>query len=163
VDRKNNKNTITNLIYSISGQKAILAVPRVFVEMVGSLNTAFFLSQALYWSDRGKHGWFYKTYTDWEAELALSKYQVRQAVAVLKKRGVIETKVKKAAGNPTVHYRMNINRLAEWIIEHLSHKNKAYNSYHEKNKDNARQEAITEGQLKTIADIVSVGQIGGRE
>ena len=38
----------------------------------------------------------------------LSDYMVRKAVKWMKGRKLLETRVKKARGNPTVHYRVNI-------------------------------------------------------
>lgn len=108
---------IYEILQEISGQEKILVLPSIFIKLTGSLTTALFLSQAMYWSERSKHrGWFWKTYRDWQREIGLSRYQVRSAVSWLQERGIIEKKVKKATGgNPTVHYRVNDKALVKLV------------------------------------------------
>ena len=108
----NNKDVLTALIKEISGQSRVLSIPRLYIDLTGSLETALFLSQAIYWSDKGKSGdgWFYKTYEQWAEELSLTEYQVRKAVKLLSGWDVISTKLKKAInGSPTVHYKVHID------------------------------------------------------
>jgi len=113
-----NQREIFNLVKAVSGQKNILTIPRLFVKYTGSLEAGVFLAQALYWSDRGSDGeWFYKTYDDWRGEVCLSEYQVRKVANVLKKRGILETMVKKVYGNPTLHYRIDIGKLTDELME----------------------------------------------
>lgn len=102
---------IFSLIQHLTGQKNILTVPRAFIAYTGSLEAALLLSQIIYWSDRTKNpqGWFYKSYLDWQAELSLSKHKVNTAVNQIKSKGILKTKVKKANGNPTLHYRFDAN------------------------------------------------------
>lgn len=97
-----------NLIRQFTGQANTLTIPRPFISMTGSLESALLLSQIIYWSDRAtmKDGWFCKSYPDWEAELTLSQYQVSKAIKTLKEFGV-ETKLKKFNDIPTLHYRIN--------------------------------------------------------
>lgn len=103
------------------GQANILTIPRLFLECLGDLESALLLAQILYWSDKGKKGggWFYKTYDEWYEELALTKYQVTKAKNKLAAEGLIETKVMKANGNPTVHYRVNAEGFALWLEKNL--------------------------------------------
>lgn len=102
----NNQQAMIEVIKSLSGQANVLTVPRVYIDYMGSLDGGLFLSQLIYWSDRGNDsgGWFYKTYAEWEDELTLTRYQVGKQVKILKEKGLLQTRVKKANGNPTVHY-----------------------------------------------------------
>lgn len=116
---------IIDLIRSLSGQANILSIPRLYIELTGSLDVALFFSQVLYWSDKGKrgHGWFWKTHKDWESDTSLSKYQVMKGTKWMKDRGLLQTKVKKAnGGNPTVHYRVNIDKVFRFINSHVAKK-----------------------------------------
>lgn len=115
---------IYDVIQSLSGQSRILSIPRIFVDFTGSLDTALFLSQVIYWSDKGnQEGWFFKTYPDWEAETTLSEYQIRKASNKLKEMKILETTIKKASGNPTVHYKLNIDSFSESFLKFLKKRN----------------------------------------
>lgn len=96
------------LLREFAGQANTLTIPRPFITMTGSLESALLLSQIVYWSDRAtmKDGWFAKSYPEWETELTLSQYQVSKAVKSLKEFGV-ETKLKKFNDAPVLHYRIN--------------------------------------------------------
>lgn len=114
-----NHRQIIATIKALTGQANILTIPRLFVDFTGSLDTALFLSQVLYWSDKGRNGWFYKTYADWQKEICLSEYQVRKSAKKLRSLGTLETKVKKAHGNPTVHYRLKIDEFSVSFLKFL--------------------------------------------
>lgn len=108
------------LIKALTGQANVLTIPRVFVDYTGSLDCALFLSQVIYWSDKGdSEGWFYKSYGEWEQELCLTEYQVRKAAKHLAAMGILETKLKKANGSPTLHYRLDFERFSESILKKL--------------------------------------------
>ena len=132
---------IFDVIKSLSGQSRILSIPRIFVDFTGSLDTALFLSQLIYWSDKGNEdGWFFKTYPEWETETTLSEYQVRKAANKLKKMGILNTIIKKAAGNPTVHYKLNINNFSDSFLKFLQ----------KRNLKNSRDIYTLDDKLKTI-------------
>lgn len=106
----NQKEAFT-LIKNLTGQANILTIPRIFVDYTGSLEAALLLSQVIYWSDKGGSGdgWFFKTYHEWRDEICLTEYAVRKAANKLTDMGILETKIKKAKGSPTVHYRLKID------------------------------------------------------
>lgn len=112
------------LIRKLTGQANVLTIPRVFVEFMGSLDGALLLSQCLYWSDRTRNpeGWFYKSYVEWEEETCLSKYEVSKNVKKMQEMGFLETKLKKANGAPTVHYRILFDEFEKWIGEFLANR-----------------------------------------
>jgi len=117
----NNQQIVFETIKNIVGQANILTIPRVFIDMLGDIETALFLSQVIYWSDRGKQfgGWFYKTYQEWERELGLNEYKIRKAKKKLEELGILQTKIKKADGNPTVHYKLLIKPFEDWFLQNL--------------------------------------------
>ena len=106
-----------NLIKELSGQSNILTIPRLFVDYTGSLDTALFLSQVIYWSDKGEDGWFFKSYTEWKNEITLSEYQVRKSAKKLKELDILNTKIKKAFGSPTLHYFLKIAEFSESLLK----------------------------------------------
>lgn len=116
------RDNIYNIISQFTGQANVLTIPRVFIEYTGSMKAALLLSQIIYWTERtgDKEGWFYKTYKDWEDELMMSEASIRRARKVLEKMGLIETKIKKANGNPTVYYKLRIDNFKETFLSFLN-------------------------------------------
>ncbi len=110
-----------NLVAQFSGQQNILAIPRPFIHCCGDITSALFLSQLLYWTDKAKRkdGYVFKSYREWEEEIGLSESQIRRATVKLKTEGVLETKLMKANGAPTLHYRIIKNQFEEWILNKL--------------------------------------------
>jgi hypothetical protein len=111
------RDEILNLVKRIGGRQNILVLPRIFVDLTGDINSALLLSQLLYWSDRtpDRDGWIYKTHKDWQSELGLNRYFLDKAKARLSQLGVIEVKVKKANGSPTMHFRVNQATLSKTL------------------------------------------------
>ena len=128
-----NYDDIKNVISTFSGTERHITVPRVYLEMLGDFNTAAFLNQLIFWSDKTKRrdGFFYKTYAEWEDELFLSEYQVRRSSKNLKDLGLIETEVKRANGSPTVHYKVNMEELSVSILNKLKERNQTNLSFHD--------------------------------
>lgn len=124
-NRMGNYDDIKNVISTFSGTERHITVPRVYLELLGDFNTAAFLNQLIFWSDKTKRrdGFFYKTYAEWEDELFLSEYQVRRSSKNLRDLGLIETEVKRANGSPTVHYKVNMEKLSESILNKLKNRN----------------------------------------
>ena len=109
----NNKDQILSIIKSISGQANILTVPRMFVALTGDTTLAIMLSQLIYWSDRTTRsdGFVYKSAADWAIEVGASSYSVRK----FNQLPLIETKIIKANGSPTTHYRVRFDDLINWF------------------------------------------------
>ena len=120
-----NFDDIKNVISTFSGTERHITVPRVYLEMLGDFNTAAFLNQLVFWSDKTRRsdGYFYKTYTEWNEELLLSEYQVRRSAKTLKEKGFIDTKLKRANGSPTLHYKVNMDKLSDSILKKLKKRN----------------------------------------
>ncbi|MCQ6531117.1 conserved phage C-terminal domain-containing protein [Bacillus mycoides] len=113
-----NYNTIRTIISQISGQENIVVVPKLFVKLTGDLTTAILLNQIVFYSDKSKRtdGYFYKSHKEWEEEICLTKRQVSYSTAKLKEMGLVETKLMKANGAPTLHYKLDYDKLVQWIV-----------------------------------------------
>ena len=113
-----NYNEIRSVINKISGQQNTFTIPKIFVELTGDLTTAVLLNQIVFLSDKSKRtdGFFYKTYKEWEEEVCLTERQVRNSANKLKREGIIRTKIMKANGAPTVHYKLHYDKLIESIL-----------------------------------------------
>lgn len=112
-----NKNPIARTLIEMSGQANVITVFRSFVDFTESLEAGMLLSQLLYWTPRARDGWIAKSDKDFMDELCLSRYAIRQARAVLVKKKILEIDIRKFAGAPTVHYKLNLEKLEElWIV-----------------------------------------------
>ncbi|WJE51140.1 hypothetical protein QRE66_17715 [Bacillus cereus] len=113
-----NYKAIRALISQISGQENILVVPKIFIKLTGDLTTATLLNQIVFYSDKSKRtdGYFYKSYKEWEEEICLTKRQVSYSAEKLKGMELIETKTMKANGAPTVHYKLDYDKLLNLIV-----------------------------------------------
>jgi hypothetical protein len=97
---------------------------REYVDITpGDILTALVLSQIVYWylpsketgkpklrvskqEDGKKVWWLAKSHVDWMTELGLTRKQISRSLQVLVEKGIIETKVYRFNGSPTVHIRL---------------------------------------------------------
>jgi len=106
---------VKRIIVAFTGHENIIAVPRVLVEMTKDWSVAAMLNQLLYWSAQKE--WIYKSVSDWNEEVgAITRYKVNKLIAL----PFIETKLKKANGAPTTHYRINWEAFERQLIEILN-------------------------------------------
>jgi hypothetical protein len=145
----NHQNAI-ELVKALSGQSNVLTIPHVYIDYMGSIDGGLFLNQLIYWSDKGggSDGWFYKTYLEWEEETTLSKYEISKQVGILKEKDVLITKVKKANGAPTVHYKFLFSEFQNSIVKFLNYR-KSRNSTIESQETRL---SLTETTTETIPD-----------
>lgn len=162
--KKTNRETILKLIEDKEGFRNLIAVPRFFIDYTGNLDSAIFLSQLLYWSDNSVRpdGAVYKKYEDWRKEIGLSEYEVKQSVKVLKKKNVLQTKLKKANGAPTLHYYLDLEKLSSSIKEFVPNDHLASGNPEEVNIPNysnlemdceETNDSLTETSTQTITEI----------
>jgi hypothetical protein len=105
------------LIARLGASENKIALDRTFCQFMGSLEGGVFLSQLLYWSDKGKRrNSFYKSYKEWHEETFLSKYQVNQAAKQCIEMGFLVTDVRRAEGSPTVHYHLDPEKFLDLIL-----------------------------------------------
>jgi hypothetical protein len=111
-----NQAQVIELIRRLTGQANVLTIPRLLIDLTGSIESALFLNQCIYWSDRTtrKDGYFYKTYAEWQAETGLSRRDLDSA----RKRCAawIDTKRTNANGAPTVHYYVDFDALIRDLL-----------------------------------------------
>lgn len=122
------KGDVFDIIKSVTGHQNIITVNVAFVDFVEDLEVGLFLSQLIYWSDKGarEDGFIFKTDNEWNKELRLSKYALRKARKRLEEMKLLETKVKKANGNPTVHYKFNKEAFVQqftWFLRNRKKEN----------------------------------------
>ena len=129
------------LIATYSGNERHITIPKIYLELTNDYPTAALLNQMIFWSDKTKRrdGFFYKTYKEWEEETFLSEYQVRRASKVLKELGFLETKLKKANGSPTLHYKLDMVVLSESIVKKLKNRNQT----NSRNDNEVYEESLT--------------------
>jgi hypothetical protein len=124
---------VNALLHDMTGKKAVIMYDFALLDLLeGDHKAAIFFNQVLYWSDvtEDPDGWFYKTYAEWEAELHISRYQINRMLhgdkRTPKSRRTltdigVETMVKKGryTGNPTVHYRVNREKLLQGMADYI--------------------------------------------
>lgn len=112
-------NQLIESLIALSGQKNTVVIRKPFVQFTGSLEAGLLLGQLLYWTPRASipGQWIAKTDADFSDELCLSSYAVRKSRKVLEGRKILQTTIRKFAGSPTVHYRLNLNELQkQWEV-----------------------------------------------
>lgn len=125
--KRKNERSFQQEVFSIiereTGNANIIAMHQEILRFTGDLETGIFLSQLIYWCDKGarEDGFFFKTLNDWQAETGLSVYAIRRATKRLKKMGLLKTKIKKVNGFPTVHYQLKKDALIDPFLRF--HKN----------------------------------------
>jgi hypothetical protein len=100
----------------------IRTVSALIAKVIGDQNAGLMAVRLLHWFPRAKKvgGWVYKSWRDWNAECNLSQAQVKRVHGkqLLESIG-IERTIMKANGTPTVHYRLDENRLVQRLAEFL--------------------------------------------
>lgn len=148
----NNFEYVKLLIKQLSGKENSIAVNISFMKYMGSLEGGAFLSQMVYWSDKSKRedGFFYKTYKDWHDELYLSEHTVRKLTKKLTEKGFLETKLKKANGSPTIHYKLDFELFCQEFIGFLKNEDSILN------KSTLENENVNNGKLKSEVSLTEI-------
>lgn len=96
-----------------------IAFHPALARLFGSINAAIYWQQLHYWSDKGgrKDGFIYKTKEEIEEETTLTRDQQDTVRKQLEKEGYLETKLIKANGAPTLHYKVNIRLVENPLME----------------------------------------------
>jgi hypothetical protein len=110
------------LLKEATGYGNTFTAIRLFQEITGSIPLALLLNQLLYWSERTtrRDGSVFKSSTDWEKEMGVTGYAVRQ----FKKLPFIETTVQRANTYPTTHYRIHGEMLLAMVAQYLAPQSK---------------------------------------
>ncbi|SES34624.1 conserved phage C-terminal domain-containing protein [Psychrobacillus sp. OK032] len=99
-------------------QDRIVSIPKLYIEITGNLAESLLLNQIVFYADKSKRadGFFYKSYKDWYKEVCLTQRQVSYAAKKLVEKGLIETKLIRTYGSPTVHYKLRCDNFVKWIV-----------------------------------------------
>lgn len=92
-----------------------IAFHRALADVAGGATGGLFLSQLLYWSDRGgdPDGWIYKTQAEWREETALTRSEQERARKALRDLGVLEEARRDVPAR--LYYRLDFDRLASLL------------------------------------------------
>ncbi len=99
-------------------EKPIAFFPQLS-KILGGIEEAVYFQQLYYWKDRGcrEDGYIYKTKKEIEEETTLTRYQQDRIRTKLKSMGILEEKLIKANGSPTIHYKLNIEAVQNLLME----------------------------------------------
>ncbi len=141
------------LIKQFTGQANTLVIPRPFISFTGDHLAALMLSQILYWSDKttDPDGWFYKTADEWEMELGMSAFQIKRAATVLAQFGV-ETKLRKIAGAPRMHYRIDLPRFTDLFLQFLENQETRKSSTYKMENQETSKTMVSQETSKTYKE-----------
>ncbi len=130
-------------------------VKRIYVDLTGDLATAMLLSQIIYWHLPGDEGsklrvkrngkqWLAKGRADWWDECRITTKQFDRSIAILRTLNLVETKLFRFAGSPTVHIHLNLPALMEGVKSILTKGQKPVLYRKGKNQITERGRTITE-------------------
>ena len=107
------RNEYQKALFDVAGTRPIAFNPAL-AHALGSVKSGLFLSQLLFWCNKGKKkDWIYKTIEEINEETALSRREQDTAIKVCKKYGLIKTKL---AGIPAKrHFHLNIEIITELL------------------------------------------------
>lgn len=153
-----NKEKVKALIENTTGEEVkVIAVPIELIHFMGKINSrgktqkAVFFAQLIYWSDKGtrRDGFIYKTQKEWSRETGLSEEQISDYTEELELFGLIETKLKKANGSPTGHYKVNMTFFLDSFKEFLRNRIRE----NKENQIGENENSLTENTTKNTTDI----------
>lgn len=145
--------------------KQLLQRPVAFhpalARLFGGINEAIYWQQIYYWSDKGKRddGFVYKTKGEIEAETTLTRDQQDRARKNLEKQGYLVTKLIKANGAPTLHYKPAIGLVENQLIQsqetHQSEKRETSQSITESTQESTT-ESTTPASEHSSQEVVAI-------
>ena len=114
MNMKKYKSHYQEQVFSLFKDPAVLFHPEL-IKITGSLNAAIFISQLLYWYDKGSdHRWIYKTAYEIEKETGLTRHKQDEAIKRCLELGIIDYKLAKIPAKR--HFFIYIAKLQELII-----------------------------------------------
>jgi hypothetical protein len=111
---------LRQLVYKLR-RDDVRSVQALVRKVIGDQVAATMVTRLLYWLPKSHSGWVYKSWRDWEAECGITRAQIKRVhgSGLLETVG-IERKIMKAAGAPTVHYRLDVEAFFERIASCLN-------------------------------------------
>lgn len=107
-----------HILRETTGNGNRISIERIYIEVMGGdVLGGLFVSQLVFWSRKGKRkdGWFYRTQDEWEKRDYLSRRMVEKYTKACGKAGWLETKLMRANGAPTTHYRIKQAEFMVWL------------------------------------------------
>jgi len=142
---------------------------KIYVDIAGDLVAGLMLSQIVFWYLPDKNGnskmrvrkdgydWIAKSNAEWYDEIRITEWQAPRALNILEEKGIIEKRLYKFNGAPTIHIRLIQGKFME-LWEELVHD---LNGFEGKSKIqmseslNSLTETTTEITYKDIDDVVN--------
>lgn len=102
-------------------------VKRTYIDICDDLVAGILLGQIVYWFMPNEHGksklrvwkdgesWLAKGRNDWWDEIRITAKQFDRAIKILEDKGFVETKKFKFNGAPTVHIKLNVEKVTEAV------------------------------------------------
>lgn len=110
-----------NIIVEHTSSKKI-TIKTIYIDITGNLNAGILLSKIVDFNidrtaliKRDNKLWLAKNRNDWKEEAYLTEYQYDTAIKILKKMGVVQTKIFKLRGAPLTHTHLNKETLLDLI------------------------------------------------
>lgn len=108
-------------VYGLSGRSdhVVSIIYSSWVHAFGSADAASFMFMLSRWHDRGGRpdGFIYKSREEIEKETGIKRGTQISLRSKLEKLGVLETKLIRANGHATLHYKMNVEQSQKLIRE----------------------------------------------
>jgi len=103
------------------GYNNMITVPQIILKFCGDLESSVFLSQLIYWCDKGKSpdGFIFKSAKELYEETGLSEYKIKKCANKFISMGVIEAKKAMANGSNTWHYKLKRGTFLDMLIKFL--------------------------------------------
>ena len=98
---------------------------KIYVDIAGDLIAGLMLSQIVFWYLPDKNGnskmrvrkdgydWIAKSNTEWYDEIRITEWQAPRALNILEEKGIIEKRLYKFDGAPTIHIRLIQDKFME--------------------------------------------------
>lgn len=105
---------MVSMLKVLADQTMYISAPRPFFELTHDLVLAAMIAQLIYWCDRATRsdGFVFKSARDWFDEVGATRYAVQK----FKKLPFVVTKIVRANGSPTTHYRIDMDKFAQALL-----------------------------------------------
>jgi hypothetical protein len=136
---------------------------KVYVDIADDLVAGLVLSQIVYWYlpnkkgvnklriNKGGHTWIAKAHSDWYEEIRVTEYQAPRALKILEDKGIIEKRIWKFNGAPTIHIRIVEENFLSAISKLVNVQNG--NEGKTRMETGERNESLTETTTETTKEI----------
>jgi hypothetical protein len=132
---------------------------KTYVDIAGDLIAGLMLSQIIYWHLPNKQGgsklrvkkdgytWIAKGHADWYEEIRVTEWQAPRALKILEDKKIIEKKIHRFNGSPTMHIRIIEKNFLSAISKLVNDPNG--NEGKTRNQTSERPETLTETTSET--------------